>query len=650
MYIATVIPIKKGIRKEELSYFILSKIELGSIVSVPIRKKSTQAIVVGIEEAKNLKGEIKDASFQFKKIEKVIGPPPYRKSFFDTCEKMKSYYASSTGAVVNAMLPKFLIDKYEEIFHKIEDRNKIEKPIKGEKLIFQALFEDRLSWYRTLIREAFAKKESVFICVPTEYDINIFYDAFSKGIEKYVFKFHSSLGLKNLTTNFNQAITDTHPILIIGTGKFLAIPRSDIKTIIVEHESEDSYKQIYRPYIDIRSFAEVLAETEQIKIIFGDTLLRPETLHRHDIGEIREIASPLFRLPKVERQIIVNMTEEDKDIQKESFQTLSNTTRNMIAYALKNDETVFLFTVRKGLAGFTVCHDCGHTLLCKNCNTPIVLYGSKQKTATKEEKDRIFMCNKCGTKEDTSARCPKCESWNLTPLGIGTDKVSEEAREVFPNANIIQIDRETVGTEKEIENVCNAFYNKKGSILVGTEMAFFCIKEKITHSAIISIDGLMSIPSFNMNQKILHLIEKLHAVTERNLVIQTRIPENHILKHILSGNVLPVYRQDLKERKDFGYPPFKRLIKIIFRGSSRESQKAKIYLEDKFEKYDPQIFSAFIDKVKGQYVINTVIKVDISIWPFPPEKDLTDEGKILYKKLISLPPVFSVNVDPEDLL
>lgn len=649
MYIATVIPISKGIKKEELSYFTAKPIEVGSIVSIPVRSKNIDAIITSIESATNLKSELKDASFQLKKINEVVGPPPYRKSFFKTCEKMKNYYATSTGAIVNGMLPKFLIEKYDSILHTHTEEKEI-KSIKSEKLIFQALFEDRLSWYRTLIREAFAKKESIFICVPTEYDIHKFYDAFSKGIERYVYKFHSNINKKNLINDFNSVVTEEHPILIIGTGTFLSIPRHDIKTIIVEHESSESYKQIYRPFVDIRNFAETLAETEQIKIIFGDTLLRPETLHRHDIGELREIASPLFRLPQVERQMIVDMTNEKTNTEKQSFQTLSNTTREMINYALKNEETVFLFTVRKGLAGFTVCHDCGHTLLCKKCNTPVVLYGSKQKTATKEERNRIFMCNKCGTKEDTSTKCPKCDSWNLTPLGIGTDKVAEEARELFPNANIIQVDKDTTKTDGEMKNACETFYNKKGSILIGTEMAFFCLKDKITHSAIVSIDGLMSIPSFNINQKILHLIEKLHSITTRNLIIQTRVPENLVLKHILTGNVLPLYRHDLEERKDFGYPPFKRLIKITFKGSVKGSQDAKEYLEKKFEKYDPQIFSAFIDKVNNQYIINTVLKVDPKIWPFPQKNEVADETKNLYQKLISLPPSFSVNIDPEDLL
>ncbi len=653
MYIVTVIPLSKGLQKEELTYFTSKSIAIGSLVRVPLRKKIVDGIVINSEDASENKADVKSADYELRKIDGVVGPAPFKQSFFTACEKMHDYSMGSTGNVIDAMLPALLLDKYNELV-KVAPPTKDENivALKSEQVIFQALFPDRISWYRTLIREAFAKKQSVFICVPTRYDIDHFYTAFSKGIEKYVYKFHSDISKKKMISDYNTVVTESHPVLIIGTGSFLSIPRYDIKTIIVEHESSGAYKQFSRPFIDIRTFAEVMTSIEGIKLIVGDTLMRPEMLHRHDIGELGEVASPLFRLPTVERQIIVDMTEEVDAKGLRAFSVFGDTTKKMISYALDHGENIFLFTLRKGLAGVTVCHDCGHTLLCTYCSTPVVLYGSKQKTATKDEKNRIFMCNKCGRKETTETRCPKCESWNLTPLGIGTDRVVEELKELYPKAHVVQIDKETANTEKEVTALTNSFYEHKGAILVGTEMAFSCIRDNVTHSAIISIDGLLSIPSFNINQKMLHIIEKLHSVTERNLIIQTRIPENTVLKHVLSGNVLPLYREDLKEREQYGYPPFKRLIKITFRGTARESEKAREYLEELLTEYDPQIFSAFIGRVRGEYVTNTVIKLDPKIWPLPSAqvRPVQNETLTLSEKLRSLPPSFSINIDPEDLL
>jgi len=648
MYIVTVIPLYKGGQKEHLSYFSINDINIGSIVTVPVRKKEVDAIVINTEEARNLKSDLKNANYQLRKIIKVKGNSPFNKSFFVACQRMKKYLVSNTGLIIKNLLPTVFIENISELKTSIEISNEEKDKIKHEKLIFQTNYSDRLAFYRTLIREAFAKKESIFICVPTRYDIDHFSNELAKGIEQYVFFFHSDLNKKILINKYNIVIKEPHPILIIGTGIFMSIPRHDIKTIILENESSDVYKQNIKPYIDIRSFAEILSSVQKIKLIFGDTLLRPETLQRHEDGEFGEISSPLYRLSQTENQIVVDMKNEVDEKGKKLFTTISKETKKMIDETLSLNKSVFLFSIRKGLAPITVCNDCNHTLLCPSCSTPIVLYGTKQISANKSTTKRIFMCNKCGRKEKTEVSCPNCASWNLTPLGIGTDRIYEEIKKLYPKVKVIQIDKE-VTTDKEARIAITEFDKNPGSILIGTEMVFSYLQEEVYSSAIISLDGLFSIPSFNITQKIIHIIEKLNYITLNKIIIQTRIPENKILQYILNGNVLPLCREDLKERKDFGYPPFKRLIKITFQGKADETEKARNFIEKNLGDYEPQIFSAFTSKIKGQYITNTVIKIDPQIWPLPTKEEIIINNN-LSQNLSQLPPSFLINIDPEDLL
>lgn len=666
MYILTVIPIDKGIKKEYLTYFSASQVDVGMIVSVPVRSRAIDALVIGIEPAENLKQELKDAKFQLKKINKVKGHAPFGDAFFEACTRLREYTLGSTGTIIDTLLPsvfmeKSIIESNKESISQSKETdttNPVEaKPldtsnlgeIKQEKLIFQATYADRMGWYKTLIRESFSKKESVFICVPTRYDTEKFKNILSKGIEHYVFTFSHDLNKKTMLSNYKKCVDEDHPILIIGTGMFLSIPRTDIKTIILEHESSDSYKQFVRPFIDTRTFVEIFSSINKTKLIFGDTILRPETLYRHDAGELGEVAPPLFRFTNAEKQIIVDMKEESDELGKKSFSVLSSNVKQMIEMAQEQKESVFLFSVRKGLAGVTVCNDCGHTLLCPNCTSPVVLYGHKQRSATKDEGGRVFMCNKCGYKEKTETRCPICTSWNLNPLGVGTDRVYEEVKRLYPNINVIQIDKESTPTDTEARIAISKFYETKCSILIGTELAFSYLKDDIYASAIISADGLFSIPSFNMTQKILHIIEKLQAITKTGLIIQTRMAENKTLKNILSGNILPLYREDLEERKAFGYPPYKKLIKITFGGTAAQGEKAREYLNKILEKYDPQIFSAFVGKVRGEYITNTIIKVDPSLWPIPTKNGIHAD-KDLYMRLTAISSAFTLNIEPEDLL
>jgi primosomal protein N' (replication factor Y) len=651
MYIATVIPLKKGMQKEHLSYFSAQDIPLGSIVTIPVRLKNIDAVVIGIEDARDMKSDLKNAEYKLKKIIGVKNKSPFTKEFFIACSRMKDYTISSTGSVIKALLPSIFLENINLLREPgtLEVIDKV-KNIKHEKLIFQATPDDRLSFYRTLIREAFAKKQSIFICVPTIYDIEVWRERLIKGIEQYVFVFHSEMKKKALIDSYNACMDETHPVLMIGTGMFISIPRKDVNTIVIEHESSDAYKQLSRPYIDLRSFAEVLSSVQRSRLIFGDTLLRPDTLYRHEQGDLGEVASPLFRLPQSEYQTVVDMKGELDSKGNKKFTVLSNETKKMIEDAMAKNESVFLFSVRKGLAGVTVCHDCGHTLLCPNCSTPVVLYGAKQRNATKiTTNTRMFMCNKCGRKETTETKCENCSSWNLTPLGIGTDRVYEDVIKLFPKANVVEIDKETTPNDKEASQAIASFNKTPGSILIGTELAFSYMDKSVANSAIISLDGLLSIPSFNITQKILHIIEKLHSITTNKLIIQTRIPDNQILKYILSGNVLPLYREDLKERKLFGYPPFKRLIKLTFAGTAGETEKARVLIEQLLGTYDPQIFSAFTGRVRGQYITNTVLKVEPKDWQLP-SSDQPSTNQELKESLSRLPLSFSINVDPEDLL
>jgi len=653
MYIATVIPLAKGsYQKEYLSYFSATDIPLGSIVAIPIRSRIIDAIVINIEEARNIKSDIKNAQYQLKKIIKVKGDSPFDRNFFDACQMMKNYTISNTGSIIKSLLPSVYLLNIQKLKDAIitDGVSITNEKIKQEKLIFQTNFSDRLAFYRTLIREAFAKKESIFICLPTHFDIELFNRELSRGIEQYSFTFHSNMTSKTLINKYNTLIKEPHPILMIATGIFMFIPRHDIKTIILENESSDVYKQINRPYIDIRNFVEILSSISKTKLIFGDTLLRPETLYRHEIGEFGEIAPPLYRFQQEDKENkIIDMKEEVDEKGKKIFKTISSETKKMIDEAISLDKSVFLFSARKGLAPITVCNDCGSTLLCPSCSCPIVLYGGKQLSANKTLTKRIFMCNKCGQKEDTETRCPHCQSWNLTPLGIGTDKVYEEIKNLYPKIKIIQIDKEATPRDVDAKNAIAEFTKNTPSILIGTEMVFSHLEEKIYASAVISLDGLFSIPSFNITQKILHTIEKLNAITVKNIIIQTRIPENKILEYIKSGNVLPLCREEIKERKDFNYPPFKRLIKISFEGTAKETELARKWIDEILGEYDPQIFSAFISKIKSKYITNTVIKINPNTWPLIVDEKKSLDTK-LYENLSRLSPAFSINVDPEDLL
>ena len=639
MKIVTVIPLAKGIFKEELTYFTAKEIPNGSIVSISVRNKKILGIVVSSEEVFSAKSNIKKMDFNLKKILEIKDRAIFSKEFLESGIEASKYFATKSGIGLTSFIPSSFREAYDKISKfKTPEISSKKLNIKPEKKLFQAPLADRISFYKTLVRVSFAEKKSIFMLLPTEYDIEIFSEMLSKGIENFTFSIHGGLTAKKQIEKFKEIMESGHPVLIFGTGQFLSIPRNDFGTIIVEHESSNAYKTITRPYFDFRFLAELLASKINAKFILGDTLLRFETIGRKDLEFLSEVHPMSFRTEFKGNLEIINQNE------KKVFKIFSEKAISEIREAISKRENTFVFSLRKGLATMTLCKDCNETINCEKCLAPIVLYLSK------DRKNRMFICNRCGTEKSPETTCKSCGSWNLMPLGIGTDTVFEELKKQFPLTKIFKLDKEVVKTAVGAEKIIREFEDSEGSILVSTEMALFYLKKKLSLSIIASFDSFWSIPNFRINEKIIQLIISIISKTENKLIIQTKNEEDGALLAIKGENLLSFVREELENRKTLDYPPYKRFIKITYLGGKEETIKAKKHLKETFTEYEPHIFSGFVTKLKDKYVTNALIKIDCKKWSLPEISADSSLDKNLLEKLLSLPPSFSINVDPEDLL
>ena len=660
MKIVTVIPLEKGVFKTDLTYFTAKDIKNGSIVNIPIRNKKILGLVISSQDVSNMKSGIKDMSFKLKKIIEVKDHSIFRNEFLECAFQLSSYFVSKKNSGVISLVPAIFREKYDQIekFSKNEIRPKtldsVSSEIKAEKLLLQAQLEDRISFYKTLIRGHFALKKSVFIVLPTEYDIDIFYQSLSKGIENFTFAMHGGLRPKKIIENYEKIINSPHGVLVLGTAQYLSIPRLDLGTIIVEHENSYAYKMFPRPHFDLRIFAELYAAKIGAKFILGDTLLRYETIARKEIENLGEVYPLSFRTNFDEEAIHIINPNPNKEDHLEAlppsggkaskFKIFSEKSIEEIEHTLKNKKNVFIFSLRKGLATYTICKDCNETINCEKCLAPVVLYLSR------DGKKRMFVCNKCNTEKDSDTKCANCGGWNLMPLGIGTDTILEEIKNEFPKSKIFKLDRESVKTNKEAGKIIKEFEKSTGSILVGTEMVFFFLKEKVDLSVVASFDSLWSIPNYKMSEKIIQLLLSIISKTEEKIIIQTKNKNDPALLAVKSENLLSFVREELEDRKNLGYPPYKRFIKITYLGDKEGSIEAKKALREVFKEYNPEIFNGFIAKNKNQYVTNALIKLDPQKWSLPELSHGSSIDQNLFNLLSSLPPSYEVSVDPEDLL
>ena len=270
------------------------------------------------------------------------------------------------------------------------------------------------------------------------------------------------------------------------------------------------------------------------------------------------------------------------------------------------------------------------------------------------KKENIFACNKCGTKSSTDIKCARCGGWRLKALGIATEKIEDEVKTLFPNSAIFRLDGNLAKSYKQARIIIDKFASTPGAILIATEMILNYIDEEIPNIIIVSIDTLFAIPDFRINENIFNFLTRLRLLASRNFLIQTRKPEEKIFEHVTRGDLLEFYRNEIKDRKRFEYPPFKTLIKITAEGPRHLINKEMNQLEMFLKNYDPKRFNAFIERINNKDRVNILLKVDPNQWPPKGEMPLEPNDESPYSNLLeileSLPKRFVIKVEPENIL
>ena len=633
MKLVTVIPFLKSLQKETLTYFSGKEVAIGDIVIIPVRNKDVEGLVINTEDVSLQKGDVKDASFNLKKIKEVKGKSFFKNTFIDSCQEVRSYFVSSTGQMLDTLIPAIVFENYNSL-NKVEVTKEKTKDILPEKYAFQAPIEDRLVIYKTYIRESFAKKESVFFCFPTINEAEYFYENLKRGVEDYAVLLHTGLSKKDFIKRYNQATDEEHPIIIFGTPSFLFLPRNDLRTIIIERESSASYRSQRKPYLDARIFAEMLSYKENLRIIFADSILRTETMWRTKTSELEEFQPLNWRLPEKEEEEIIDM-REDKD---KDFQIISKKVFKKINSSSKSGERMLLFTLRKGYATTTICNDCGTTLT--KDGEPLILFEDANKR-------RFFKAVKSKKIYESNILCGNCGGWNLNPLGIGTEKVYEEVLKILPEEKVFVLDKTKATTEKKAKEIIRNFENTPGSVLIGTEMSLFYLTEEIENVAIISFDSLFNIPNYNIYEKIIDLIVLLNSYTKKSILLQTRYADEKLVKDLQNRNLIQFYKDDIVNRENYKYPPFYNLIKVTYDASVKEKGDVVEYLKKTYEEYTPSVSESYIGQNKTR--VTMVIKIPRAEWSKEAFFVEAKQNKDLLSKLSALPSYWSIHINPEQL-
>jgi len=652
MRLIEVIPIKRAVGIETLSYFTTLDIKPGALVTVSVRKKKVYALVIDVREAVSAKSEVKGADFEMKKVEQIETNDFLSEAFMRAAKRTADFSASQIGATLFSILPTSLLTELQTLkfpkpagIKKKEsaDINSFSTPTTSlaEKYIIQGDSEDRFSSYRSTIRQSFAKKTSVALIVPTTEDASYLKTILEKGIEDFTVTLHSSLGKKAMTESINKICTENHPLLVICTAPYLLLARPDMSTIILERAHSRHYKTQYRPYTDLRVFTEYFAEENGNTLFISDAVLPIEHLYRHKEGELHAGEPTKWRMLTTAHVEVTDMTADKKE-----FRIFGESMNALIKKSKEQNERMIILVGRKGLSPQTLCGDCQKSVLCHKCGAPVVLYPSPN-----NPEKTFFMCHHCGERRSSSEVCAYCGSWNLKTVGIGIDLVQKNLKEMYPDVTVFKLDRESCPKESKAKEVADNFMKSPGTILLCTEMALRFIHEKIENVGIVSMDSLLSMPDFRAQERLFYTILTLRSQASHGMVIQTRQASLPVFEYSSKGNILEFYRAEIEARKATGFPPFSTLIKVTIKGKKNEIVEEMKVIQDILAPENVDVFPAFTNSLDGNFVLHGLLKIPKEKWEGKNGESSSENTRaLLLQKLKSLPQSSEIRVDPESLL
>ena len=445
---------------------------------------------------------------------------------------------------------------------------------------------------------------------------------------------HSGLSVAERNDTFYR-IRNGDAGIIIGARSALFTPIDDVGLIVIDEEQDSAYKQDSPPFYHAKIVAEEFAKFHNATIIFGSATPSLETFYRASVGELKYLELPHrisnLPLPKVK---CVDMRQEVKDGNKN---ILSRDLQKLLTQTFLQGQQAIILLNRRGWSIVVMCQNCGHVISCSECGLPMTYH-----------KDKKLRCHRCNVEKIPPTICPACESDRIKYFGTGTQKLEQEIQMKFPTAKILRMDRDTTIKKLSHQKILDEFKSGGYDILCGTQMvAKGHDIPNVTAVGILSADSALNFPDFRASELCFMLITQAAGRAGRAKFIGQVIVQAY---NVNAPAVVFGCRQDYKSfckfelpsRKKNFFPPYSRLIKILFTSENRDyaMSQAKDFVEEfKSEMISGEVegpIPAMIEKLRDVYRFAVLIKT----------LDLDEARKFLREKNLHRYDSVQIDIDP----
>ncbi|MDO4271637.1 MAG: primosomal protein N' [Candidatus Saccharibacteria bacterium] len=606
-----------GAYYDVLTYQFAQDLAIGTIVEVPVGKKASLGVVVK---------QVSQPDFTCKDITKAIIDTPLPAHLIKLHGWLSDYYATSSGIAWQTILPARIAVKPRTkpsattpvakrttiVLNDCQQSavERIRQVTSGTILLHGITGSGKTEVYKTIAQDAISNGKSAIILVPEISLTTQLVQEFQSRFGDNVVVTHSAMTTSERNAVWRQTLTSDQPLIVIGPRSALFMPVQKLGLIVIDESHEPSYKQETSPRYHASTVASKLAQLTGAQLILGSATptVNDYYLAQHfkrPIITINQLARTDAVRPKTK---IIDLTNRDNFCMDSRLFTapLLDAMRD----AISNHRQVLLFHNRRGTASLAICQNCGWMATCPRCYTPLTLHGDKYQ----------LFCHICGYHQKPPLTCPDCNQADIVYKGIGTKKIEEEAKKLFPHATIRRFDSDSAKGEA-VHELYDELKNGSIDIIIGTQtIAKGLDLPNLAVVGIVQADAGLALPDFSASERTFQLIAQACGRVGRSnqpttAVIQSYQPATPAVKYGANQDYTAFYNEEIQHRHNGHFPPYSHLLKLSCaykteRGATVAASKLASELR---RNYGGQIkllgpAPAFYERMRGLYRWQIIIR------------------------------------------
>jgi primosomal protein N' (replication factor Y) len=354
-----------------------------------------------------------------------------------------------------------------------------------------------------------------------------------------------------------RAVAAGQAQVVVGARSALFLPFPDLGLVVVDEEHETAFKQEDGVVYHARDMAVVRARLCAAPAVLVSATPSLETLANVESGRYGHITLAARHGGAVLPQVRAIDMRADPP---ERGKFLAASLVAAVADSLGRGEQAMLFLNRRGYAPLTLCRTCGHRMQCPNCTAWLVEHRIR----------RCLTCHHCGHTEPIPQVCPACQAeHSLTPIGPGVERITEEAKQLFPEARILVMASDTMPGPNAAATAASAIVERQVDLIIGTQIvAKGWHFPHLTLVGVVDADLGLAGGDLRAAERTVQLLHQVGGRAGRAeapglVLLQTYVPEHQVMQALVHGDFADFMASEAAGRRPGNWPPYGRLAALI---------------------------------------------------------------------------------------